>query len=144
MAPHSLASAHGLGTGSGLDRLAGPAAAVSEKTIYAFPDSGVNGCYPNGTLLRDVSGALFGTTQTCGGSISGTDGTLFELTPPAPGSTEWTLSSVILFGSFAGKNPNADLVMDDSGAIYGTALGGGANDQGLMFKMTPPGPGATQ
>lgn len=126
-----------------LAALAPPATAVAEETIYAFPGSGVNGCYPNGTLLRDAAGALYGTTLACGGSIAGSDGTLFKLTPPAPGHTNWTFSRVVRFGSLSGKNPNADLVMDGGGALYGTTLGGGANDQGIVFKLTPPAAGMT-
>jgi hypothetical protein len=41
---------------------AGPASAAG-TTLYAFPESGQDGCYPSGTLFRDAAGALFGTTR---------------------------------------------------------------------------------
>jgi hypothetical protein len=123
-------------------------AAAAEKTLFAFnpfPSSGIqrSGLYPDGTLLRDASGALYGTAML-GGVYN--NGTVFKLTPPAPGKTGWALSVLYTFtGGSDGGLPNAGLVMDESGAIYGTTeMGGSWLNQGLVFKLTPPAPGATQ
>lgn len=119
--------------------LAPTATAATEQTLYSFPSSGRIGCYPEGTLLRDAAGALYGATSLCGAYDSGT---LFKLAPPTPDRTRWTVSLLHSFtGYSSGGSPNADLVMDASGAIYGTTEDGGWNFQGTVFKLTPPTPG---
>jgi uncharacterized protein YceK len=106
-----------------------------------FPQSGEEGCYPSGTLFRAATGALYGTTLVCG-AYNG--GTVFELKPPAPGQTQWTLAVLYEFrGGDDGYFPNAGLVMDARGALYGTAEFGGRNLNGVVFKLTPPAPGHT-
>src|SRR5438309_2060339 len=103
--------------------LAGSALAATERTLVgfvAFPSSGVQwtGAYPDGTLLRDASGALYGANLAAGRYDNGT---IFKLTPPAPGQTRWTFSVLHTFtGGNDGGLPAANLVMDASGALYGT------------------------
>ena len=125
-----------------------PAAAATETTLYAFnwapPPGALNpGSGPTGTLLRDASGALYGATSLGGAYYNGT---IFKLTPPAAGQTEWQMSVLYDFtGGFDGGSPNPTLVMDSSGAIYGTTQSGGSwLNQGLVFKLTPPATGHTQ
>src|SRR5690348_5411072 len=102
---------------------AGPALAATERTLSGFnpfPPGGVQttGIYPDGTLLRDSSGALYGAAML-GGFYN--NGTVFKLTPPAAGHTSWTYSVLHVFtGGRDGGLPNAGLVMDASGALYGT------------------------
>jgi uncharacterized repeat protein (TIGR03803 family) len=38
-----------------------------------------------------------------------------------------------------GKQPEAGLAQGSDGNFYGTTFGGGATDQGTVFKMTPAG-----
>ena len=131
-------------TGMSLALLANaPAAsAATEQTLYAFPSYSANGCNPDGTLLRDAAGSLYGAAWLCGGYYNGT---LFKLAPPAPGQTRWTLTRLYTFtGGSDGGSPNAALIMDANGAIYGTADSGGWNFQGVVFKLTPPAPGTTR
>jgi hypothetical protein len=123
-------------------------AAAAERTLFAFnplPNIGeqATGSHPDGTLLRDASGALYGAAMLSGKYYNGT---IFKLTPPAPGRTSWTMSVLYTFtGGFDGGLPNAALVMDGSGALYGTAQSGGPwPNQGLVFKLTPPTHGSTQ
>ena len=126
---------------------ASPAAAASSNVLYSFnpwPSDGVStGASPRGTLLRDASGALYGATSNGGPYYNGT---VFKLTPPGPWETEWAITVLHDFtGGFDGGSPTAPLVMDASGAIYGTASSGGSwlND-GLVFKLTPPANGSTE
>src|ERR1700730_673338 len=42
-----------------------------------------------------------------------------------------------------GAHPQAALIADESGALYGTTVTGGTNLQGTVFKLTPPGQGQT-
>jgi uncharacterized repeat protein (TIGR03803 family) len=120
--------------------------AASGKALYAFdpwPSTGVStGANPRGTLLRDASGALYGVASNGGPYYNGT---VFKLTPPALGQTKWTITVLYNFtGGADGGSPSPNLVMDASGAIYGTASSGGSwlND-GLVFKLTPPSNGST-
>src|SRR6185437_7647444 len=128
--------------------LAGSALAATERTLVGFvpyPPSGVQttGTYPDGTLLRDASGALYGATWL-GGRYD--NGTIFKLTPPAPGQTRWTFTVLHTFtGGNDGGLPAAGLVMDASGALYGTTESGGSYlNEGVAYKLTPPAPGSTR
>lgn len=122
-------------------------AAGAQQTLYSFNPyifgTVSPGSHPAGPLLRDASGALYGTTSLGGAYFNGA---VFKLTPPAPGRTEWTMSVLHSFtGGSDGGSPNPGLVMDAAGAIYGTAQTGGSwMNQGLVFKLTPPGLGSSQ
>jgi uncharacterized repeat protein (TIGR03803 family) len=116
--------------------------AAAEKTLYVFPSSGSNGRYPQGALLRDNAGALYGTTQYGG---AGGYGTLFRLTPPLPGKAAWSISVLYNFSvGFGGEVPNANLVRDANGALYGTAAESGGYEMGVVFRLSPPMPGQTR
>lgn len=122
--------------------------AAPERTLFQFePWNLVNGqstgVQPDGTLLRGPDGSLYGAAMVGG---AGYNGTIFRLSPPAAGQTQWRYSVLWTFtGNADGGLPNAELVMDSSGAIYGTARAGGYwVSQGVVFKLTPPAPGYTQ
>src|ERR1700722_1381497 len=103
-----------------------PAAAaeqVHEKVLYSFRN-GSDGGGPNGNLLMDKSGALYGTTWM-GGAYG--YGAVFKLTPSGSGYKESVIYSP---SSFANANPNGGLTVDENGALYG----GGWN--GDIFKLT--------
>lgn len=123
--------------------LGSPATAATEQTLFAFDGSFASkAANPDGTLLRDASGALYGATMDGDGSTS--FGAVFKLTPPALGHTTWTPSFLHTFTQKGDSlRPNADLVMDRAGALYGTTEGDGAFDQGVVFKLTPGASGWT-
>ncbi len=104
-----------------------------DQVLHAF-QGGSDGAFPSAGLLEDRSGSLYGTTVNGGGSANA--GTVFKLTPAGTGYTERILYS------FRGGNdasyPEAALLADQSGALYGTAGGGTA---GTVFKLTPSGSG---
>ena len=104
-----------------------PAAAVTETTLIhfgAYSGSFPTGANPSGTLLRDANGALYGTNTLGGSSYSGT---VYRLNPPTAWQNQWTFTLLYTFtgGSDDGR-PNSNLVMDSSGALYGTAASGGS------------------
>lgn len=111
--------------------------------LYAFTN-GTDGAYPNGGLVIDNKGALYGTTNDGGGG--GGLGKLFKLTPPPAGKTQWTYTVLHSFGTGNdGRHPLAGLVMDNNGALYGTtAHGGGYGYYGTVFKLAPPATGQTR
>jgi uncharacterized repeat protein (TIGR03803 family) len=94
-------------------------------TLASF--NGTDGARPHAALIMDSSGNLYGTTA--GGGASGL-GTVFEL---AHGSG--TLTALASFNGNNGQYPEAALVMDSSGNLYGTAELGGANGDGTVFEL---------
>jgi len=116
----------------------------TETIIYSFPSNGEgsDGWSPNAGLIFDPSGNLYGTTSQ-GGAYScmgaGGCGTVFELSPNGSGS--WTETLLYSFqGGSDGQFPLAGLVFDQSGDLYGTALGGDV-DGGIVFELSPNGSG---
>jgi uncharacterized repeat protein (TIGR03803 family) len=119
-----------------------PPAPLSEATLYSF-SGGADGASPAWvTLQADEKGALYGTTALGGG---GGSGTVFKLTPPGPGKSQWSETTLYSFsGGADGGTPTAGLARDYSGALYGVTTVGGAAGQGVAYKLTPPVPPSTQ
>jgi uncharacterized repeat protein (TIGR03803 family) len=113
-------------------------------TVYALdPASGmlrvlhdfafVDGASPVGGLIQDQSGALYGTTSIDGGFGHGT---VFKLAPTTAG--HWIETVLHDFTGVDGDQPAATLAMDKAGVVYGTTeAGGGANNDGVVFAVTP-------
>jgi uncharacterized repeat protein (TIGR03803 family) len=140
----SLAAVFALGLAAG----PAPAAAPSETILYKFL-GGSDGLGPNAELIVDDEGTLYGTTTSGGGSsiyCAGGCGTVFKLTPPVPPATKWRETVLYSFkGGLDGNTPEAGLIFDHKGALYGTTAGGGrALNFGTVFKLTPPVPPATK
>ena len=93
----------------------------SETVLYSFAGYPTDGATPEGSLVLDNSGNLYGTTNR--GGSSG-DGTVFELSPS--GGT-WTETVLYSFACCSGDafEPVAGVYLDASGNIYGTTLWGG-------------------
>ncbi len=116
-------------------------ALAQETVIYQFGAAGPNdGSLPNGGLVFDTEGNIYGTT-VAGGSFG--FGTAFELTPLQDGTWQETiLYDFCSAGNFCpdGQYPEAGLIFDTSGNLYGTTTSGGANglDDGVVFELSPP------
>jgi len=123
--------AHNLGT---VFRLASKTSGGwAEKILHNFNDNGKDGAYPVADLIIDASGNLYGTTY--GGAFG--VGTAFELTPKAGGGwTEKILHSFNVNGK-DGNHPQASLVFDAAGNLYGTTYDGGVYGDGTAFEITP-------
>lgn len=91
-----------------------------------------NGALPYGDLIADSAGDLFGTTQT--GGASGV-GTVFEI--PAGSNAITTLAS--FDGATTGGRPQAGLVADANGNLFGVTENGGTNGLGTIFEITNSG-----
>ena len=103
--------------------------------IHAF--SGSDGLGPNGTLIRDGNGNLYGTTAGGGASQ---EGVAFELSPQGNGT--WTETVLHSFGGGQdGVVPHGAIALDSQGNLYGTTNGGGTNNQGTVYQLTPQGNG---
>lgn len=115
----------------------------TETILYNFQGTSTDGSSPWGGLAMDSRGNLWGTTQFGGGSACGSTGcgTVFQLKRPASGSTTWThhLAHSFAGGTRDGAQPLGGVVFDSTGNVYGTALSGGSQGHGIVFKMTPSG-----
>ena len=113
----------------------------TESVLYSFT-GGNDGFAPFAGLIFDRAGNLYGTTFgggifNCGG---GGCGVVFKLTPNADGS--WTESVLHSFLASDGTYPEAGLIFDAAGNLYGTTISGGADNGGTVFKLTPKSDGS--
>jgi uncharacterized repeat protein (TIGR03803 family) len=105
----------------------------TEKVLYSF-HGGADGSSPRAGLIFDAAGNLYGTTYNGGTTFAGT---VFELTPTGGGT--WTEKVLLSFGNDVdGSNPQGELIFDGAGNLYATTKnGGGPNDAGTVFELTP-------
>lgn len=119
-------------THAALFALAGLAAipstwAQTYATLYAFT-GGTDGALPEGGVVLDPSGNLYGTTT--GAGQDGLEGSVFKLSPKG----KFTLLHSFGTGGAAGADPY-NLVRDPAGNLYGTTVGGGSSNAGTVFKL---------
>jgi uncharacterized repeat protein (TIGR03803 family) len=121
--------------------LARPKGVWTESVLYSFCSlkDCTDGAGPYAGLSFDPSGNLYGTTMN-GGSPTclsgGICGVVFELTPNSKGS--WRESVLHTFQGHPAAGPNASVILDKAGNLYGTT----ANEvvyvgEGTVFKLTP-------
>jgi hypothetical protein len=100
-----------------------------------FSSSASNGEGPNGRLTLDGAGNLFGTMSANNGFVRGT---VFRLSPDGFGG--YTHSRLFAFNDFAtGVTPNAGVILDAVGNIFGTTTRGGSFDGGTIYRLSPDG-----
>lgn len=87
------------------------------------------GYLPNGGVILDSQGDLFGTTDY---SDTG-EGTVYELKKGEGGS--YTYINLLTFNGSDGANPFAGLTFDSQGDLFGTTFNGGANNLGTVFEL---------
>jgi uncharacterized repeat protein (TIGR03803 family) len=111
--------------------------AQTEQTLYSFSGY-ADGGNPLSSLVIDAVGNLYGTTFVGGAQGAGA---VFELSPNTSGG--WTQSVLYSFtGGADGANPYlADVIFDKAGNLYGTTVGGGDHNLGVVFELTPTGNG---
>lgn len=125
------------------------------KVLWSFAGSPTGGDTPLGSLISDGAGHLFGTTRF-GGAVHNLAcergcGTVFVLTPNVRGS--WSEHLLYSFCQkydasneqcLDGEYPQAGLVIDGGGNLYGTTYGGGPGCSlasygcGTVFELSPP------
>jgi uncharacterized repeat protein (TIGR03803 family) len=114
----------------------------TEKILYSFNHDGTDGVGPTGSLIIDNAGNLYGTTAA-GGIYCPLDygcGTVFELTrSPSAAGGGWKEKVLHSFGNGTdGSRPQAGLIFDAAGNLYGTTGGGGTYEvYGTVFELTP-------
>jgi uncharacterized repeat protein (TIGR03803 family) len=105
--------------------------ATGETVLYSFT-GGADGGYPEAGLLRDSAGNLYGTASgggltNCGGGC----GVVFKVDTTG---TETVLYSFT--GGADGSEPEAGVIQDPAGNLYGTTYFGG---DGVVFELDTTG-----
>jgi uncharacterized repeat protein (TIGR03803 family) len=119
--------------------------AWTEKVLYSFAGGTKgkrfgDGANPQGNLVFDSQGAIYGTTfyggdeaGTCDGGSGGTGcGTVFKLIPPTKKGGAWTEEQLYLFqGGSDSTHPAAGVVLRGKRYVCGVTVS-------TAFRLTPP------
>lgn len=117
---------------SNVTRVTVSCAVGAESVLYSFMGSLSDGMTPMGQLVMDSAGNLYGTTR---GGDSSNGGTVFKISAAG-------MVSILHFftgGTTDGAAPQASLITDGAGNLYGTTSGGGPNNLGTVFKISASG-----
>jgi uncharacterized repeat protein (TIGR03803 family) len=101
-----------------------------ETVLYSF-QGGTDGANPQAGVIRDSAGNLYGTTMS-GGAYG--NGTVFQVSPTGVETVLYSFQ-----GGTDGANPQAGVIRDSAGNLYGTTYVGGANNAGTVFVLSPTG-----
>jgi uncharacterized repeat protein (TIGR03803 family) len=105
-------------------------------TLLDANGNAIDGQSPMAPVIPDGTGWLYGTAS--GGGTSGS-GTVFKVR--SDGSAFVVLHSFEPYLRQEGASPQAPLVIDPSGNLYGTTTGGGPQTLGTAFRLTIAGTG---
>jgi uncharacterized repeat protein (TIGR03803 family) len=107
------------------------------EVLHAFTGS-PDGGQPTAGLVRDAQGNFYGTTSGGGASSATCNnnycGVVFKIDSAG--------NETVLYGFKGqpdGANPLAGLIQDAAGNLYGTTSGGGASNNGTIFKLDSSG-----
>ena len=100
--------------------------------LHSFAGGTSDGARPYGTPVMDKLGNLYGTTYE-GGQYS--VGVVFKLSKTG----KLTLLHTFVIGSSDGENPEAGVILDATGNLYGDTVAGGAFNAGTVFKVSKAG-----
>jgi len=92
---------------------------------------GTDGANPNGGLVADANGDLFGTAEL--GGASG-DGVVFEIAKTANGYAG-TPAVLVSFNGTDGANPSGGLVANANGDLFGTTADEYPSGVGTVFEV---------
>jgi uncharacterized repeat protein (TIGR03803 family) len=109
------------------------AATHTLTTLYSF-DFGPNGASPDGALVSDANGNLYGTASR-GGGVNG-NGAVFKVAAGSHAVTTLHSFGASLRTPNSPDTPEGRLVIDASGNLYGTTVSGGTGSSGgTVFKV---------
>lgn len=115
---------------------------VDFSVIHDFGATFADGNNPDGRLIVDASGSLYGVTLYGGQDIDDDgNGLVFLLEKGAgPGGTyKYTILHTFTGGPTDGERPVGGLLRDATGSLYGTTGAGGSGYAGTVFKLTAKG-----
>jgi uncharacterized repeat protein (TIGR03803 family) len=104
-----------------------------KKTILYNFQNMPDGSNPDGKLVQDSAGNLYGTTVTGGATDNGT---LFKINPQG----QETILHTFQQNATDGGSPRSGVIEGKDGNLYGTTFDGGINNgAGVVFEITPQG-----
>jgi uncharacterized repeat protein (TIGR03803 family) len=104
-------------------------ASGNTEMLHSF--DGSDGASPFSKLVQGSDSSFYGTTFRGGANNAGT---VYKI------DTSGTFDIVHEFdGGSGGTNPNAGLIRDSDGNLYGTTVNGGGSNSGIIFKIDPAG-----
>jgi uncharacterized repeat protein (TIGR03803 family) len=101
-----------------------------QTVLYNFT-GGVDGGYPQAGVIRDAAGNLYGTTAA--GGTAGA-GVVYKLDTSDHETVLYTFT-----GGDDGGLPDAAVIRDSAGNLYGTTSAGGTADWGTVYKLDTTG-----
>jgi uncharacterized repeat protein (TIGR03803 family) len=104
----------------------------TETVLYSFTGGTADGSLPYGSLIQASDGNFYGMTVSGGANGRGT---VFKVTASG---TETLLHS-FAGATTDGAGPGGSLIQVSNGTFYGMTPSGGANGDGVVFKITPSG-----
>ncbi len=115
----------------------------TETILYSFSTTySPAGYLPQGGLVMDSEGSLWGTATLGGCAENQCGGTVLKLKPPATVGGSWGFYLIHTFrkGTGGGIYPaDISLLLDHTtGTFYGATGAGGAGDCGVVFRLTKP------
>ena len=135
----SVGGAHNMGT---VFRLSPTSTGGFKETIlYSFKGGSLDGAFPQGPLVRDSAGNLYGVTESgginaavCSSGATPGCGVIFRLTPSSTGI--WTETVLHHFTGADGGISFAGMVQDSVGNFYGVTSVGGSTGLGVVYKLS--------
>lgn len=112
-------------------------ASAEPERLYSYP-VGIGQTGPRGTLARGPDGTLYAALYGLGPSSRGS---VVAYRPPTMPGGNWTIQLLHGFSTATaagGLYPQAGVTLGPNGELYGTTVQGGANDRGVVFRLTPP------
>jgi len=103
-----------------------------ETILYSFT-GGANGNNVSAGVVMGKAGELYGTTIGGGGQCG--CGVVYKVARQGKG--KWKLTVLHRFTGYDGAQPDANLILDSKGNLYGTTATGGAGGHGVAFELTP-------
>jgi len=105
-----------------------------KETILHNFTGGAQGVQPAAGVVMDKASNFYGTT-TAGGDPNCGCGVVYKFSPGS--NRKWIYTVLHRFTGYDGAGPNANLILDSKGNLYGTTTTGGAGGYGVAFELTP-------
>ena len=120
------------GNGTVYKLILGKKGVWTEKVLYSFKGR-KDGSNPLAGIIFDAAGNIYGTT-TAGCKTN--NGTVYELVAPI-GKGSYKEKVLWSFSGPDGSAPDASLIFDGAGNLYGTTKMGGTAGMGSVFEVVP-------
>jgi uncharacterized repeat protein (TIGR03803 family) len=95
---------------------------------------------PTESVIANKLGTVSNLVGNPVSALYGVSGdSIFQLVPPAAGSTRWTNKTIYTFRAFPDGTQPGNLLLGKRGILYGTTLGGGRSNTccGTVFALAP-------